>query len=61
MEKDYTLYGTKIYNNKTDEIGLLIYTWVNRFADGDVKFAACVDSKGRLYHIEMDKIIPVES
>ena len=33
-EKDYTLFGTKILNLKTKEIGLVIYTWENEFADG---------------------------
>ena len=34
--KDYTLYGTKVLNLKTQEIGLLIYLWKNKFADGVV-------------------------
>ena len=32
-EKDYKLYGTKILNLKTQEIGLLICIWKNKFAD----------------------------
>ena len=32
-KKDYTLYGTKILNLKTQEIGLLICLWENKFAD----------------------------
>ena len=32
-------YGTKILNLKTQEIGLLICTWKNKFADGEVDFA----------------------
>ena len=43
VEKDYHLYGTKILNLKTQEIGLLIYTWKNKFADTEVDFATCVD------------------
>ena len=39
-------FGTKILNHKTNEIGLLIYTWDNTFADGDVPFATCVDKDG---------------
>lgn len=35
-EKDYMLYGTKILNLKTQEIGLLIFLWENRFADKTV-------------------------
>ena len=54
------LFGTKICNNKTNEIGLLIYTWTNSFADGDIEYATCVDKKGKRYNIEMDLITPVE-
>lgn len=55
-EKDYHLYGTKVLNLKTQEIGLLICTWKNRFADGEVDFATCVDRKGAKYNIELDSI-----
>ena len=54
------LFGTKIKNNKTNEIGLLIYTWDNTFADRDVPFACCVDKNGKKYNIEMDFITPIE-
>ena len=54
------LFGTKIKNNKTNEIGLLIYTWDNTFADRDVTFACCVDKNGKKYNIEMDFITPIE-
>ena len=53
-------FGTKILNHKTNEIGLLIYTWDNTFADGDVPFATCVDKDGKRYNIEMDNISPIE-
>ena len=39
-EKDYQLYGTKILNLKTQEIGLLICIWKNRFADGEIDYAS---------------------
>ncbi|HIS35730.1 TPA: hypothetical protein IAC10_03755 [Candidatus Scatousia excrementigallinarum] len=29
-------FGTKIINRKTNEIGLLIKTWLNEYADGKV-------------------------
>ena len=45
--KDYTLYGTKILNLKTQEIGLLICLWGNRYADKTVDFATCVDKTGK--------------
>lgn len=38
-EKDYLLYGTKVLNLKTQEIGLLICIWKNRFADSEIDFA----------------------
>ena len=56
IEKDLTLYGTKILNLKTQEIGLLICTWVNKFADGDVDFATCVDKNGKRYNTKLDNI-----
>jgi len=42
MEKCYLAYGTKIKNNLTDEIGLLICTWINKFADVDIQFAISI-------------------
>ena len=36
VEKDYMLYGTKILNLKTQEIGLLICLWENKFVDKTV-------------------------
>lgn len=58
--KDRTMFGTKILNNKTNEIGLLLYTWDNTFADGVVPFATCVDKNGKKYNIEMNFITPNE-
>ena len=55
-EKDYHLYGTKVLNLKTQEIGLLICTWKNKFADAEIDFATCVDRQGRRYNIELDNI-----
>ena len=59
--KNDMLLGTKIYNNKTNEIGLLIYTWTNSFADRDIEYATCVDKNGKRYNIEMDEITPVDT
>lgn len=56
VEKDYTLYGTKILNLKTQEIGLLICLWENKYADKKVDFATCVDKTGKRYNIELDYI-----
>lgn len=58
--KNNILFGTKIYNTQTDEIGLLIYTWTNCFADKDVEFAACVDKNGNKYNINIDLINIIE-
>ncbi len=60
IEKNHTLFGTKIKNLKTNEVGLVIYTRVNTFADGDVDFATCVDKNGKRYNIALDEIQPVE-
>lgn len=53
-------FGTKIINRKTNEIGLLIKTWLNEYADGGVWFATCVDKKGKRYYIELDEIAPID-
>ena len=55
-EKDYHLYGTKVLNLKTQEIGLLICTWKNKFADAEIDFATCVDRQGKKYNIELDSL-----
>lgn len=53
-------FGTKILNRKTNEIELLIKTWLNEFADENIWFATCVDQKGKRYNIELDEITPIE-
>ena len=50
------LYGTKILNLKTQEIGLVICLWENKYADKTVDFATCVDKTGKRYNIELDNI-----
>lgn len=57
VKKDYMLYGMKVLNLKTQEIGLLICTWKNKFADGDIDFATCVNRQGKRHNIELDNII----
>ncbi len=61
MEKDFTMYGTKIYDYDKKSIGLLINTWTNKFADGAVQFATCVDKNGKLYNVAMDNITPYKN
>ena len=56
LEKDYQLFGTRILNLKTKEIGLLIFIWKNKFADADIDYATCVDQQGKRYNIELDNI-----
>ena len=56
LNKDYRLYGTKILNQKTKEVGLLICIWKNKFADRGVEYATCVDRQGKRYNIELDNI-----
>ena len=55
-EKDYALYGTKVLNLKTQEIGLLICIWKNKFADAEIDYATCVNKQGKRYNIELDNI-----
>ena len=56
LNKDYRLYGTKILNQKTKEVGLLICIWKNKFADRDVDYATCGNKQGKRYNIELDNI-----
>ncbi len=49
-------YGSKILNHKTKEIGLLIRTWENKYADKTIWFAICVNKTGKRYNIELDNI-----
>ena len=58
--QDRTMFGTKIFNHETQEQGILIYTWINSYADGNIPFATCVDSNGKRYNTKMDNITPVE-
>ena len=60
MDRDYTLFGQQVMNHKTNEVGLVLYTWENIFADGKVPFATCVDKNGKRYNIELDLISPLE-
>ena len=52
VEKDYKLYGTKILNLKTQEIGLLIFLQENKFTGKNVNFATCVDKTGKAYYLK---------
>lgn len=56
MIKSYLAYGTKIKNLKTNEIGLLICTWINKFTDVNVDFATCIDIKINRLHMELDNL-----
>ena len=60
-KKDYQLLGTKILNLKTQEIGLLICVWKNKFADAEVNFTTCIDKQGKKYNIELDNIRKFEN
>lgn len=53
-------FETKILNRKTNEVGLLIKTWLNEFADENIWYATCVDKNGKRYHIELDEIVPIK-
>lgn len=56
MERDLTMFGTKVKNLKTNELGLIIRTWTNVYADGEKPFATCVDTNGKRYYIEIDSL-----
>jgi len=51
------MFGQKVVNLKTNKLGLIINTWTNKFADGDVDFATCVDIKGsKFYNLELMEV-----
>ncbi len=54
------LFGTKVLNIKTNEVGLILYTWDNTFADGDIPYATCVDKNGKKYNMELDNLKIIE-
>lgn len=53
-------FGTKVYDYKKNEIAILIKTWVNKFADGDVDYATLVDANGKKYATPLDNVSPIE-
>ena len=57
---DRTLFGTKVLNLETKKLGIVLYTWTNVYADGEVPFATCVNENGKKYNVSMDNIQVVE-
>ena len=57
---DRTLFGTKVLNLETKKLGIVIYTWTNVYADGNIPFATCVDENGKKYNASMDNIQVIE-
>lgn len=57
---DRTLFGTKVLNLETKNLGIVLYTWTNVYTDGNIPFATCVDENGKKYNISMDDIQIVE-
>ncbi len=53
-------FGTKIRNIRTGELGLLIRTYLNKFADDSVMYAVWVDQKGKRKCDELDNLKPVD-
>lgn len=57
---DRTLFGTKVLNLETKKLGIVLYTWTNVYADGEIPFATCVDENCKRYNVSMDNIQIVE-
>lgn len=53
-------FGTRIRNTKTGEIGLLIKTYLNKFADKSVMYAVWVDVNGKRKYEELDNLRPLD-
>lgn len=60
IEKDRTMFGTMVFNHKTQMQGILLYTWTNVYADAKIPFATCVDINGNKYEIALDNLTPIE-
>jgi len=60
METRDLCFGTKVYDHKKQQVAILIKTWTNKFADGDVDFATLVDVNGKKYNTPLDNISPLE-
>lgn len=56
MSKDTTMFGTKVKNLITNELGVVINTWTNVFADGEIPFA-----NGKRYNIKIDSLELLEA
>lgn len=54
------IFGTKIINTKTGMLGLMIKTWTNVFADGEVPFGTWVDTKGKRHDSPIDELSLIE-
>ena len=57
---DRILFGTKVLNLETKKLGIVLYTWTNVYADGNIPSATCVDENGKKYNVSMDNIQVVE-
>ena len=57
---DRTLFGTKVLNLETKKLGIVLYTWTNVYANGNIPFATCVNENGKRYNVSMDNIQVVE-
>ena len=57
---DRTLFGTKVLNLETQKLGIVLYTWTNVYADGEVPFATCVNENSKKYNVSMNNIQVVE-
>lgn len=60
MKKQDLCFGTKVYDHKKQQVAILIKTWTNKFADGDVDFATLVDTNGKKYNAPLDNISIIE-
>ena len=58
---DRSLFGTNFLNLENKKLGIVLYTWTNVYADGNIPFSTCVDENGKKYNIEMDSITAIEN
>ncbi len=58
-DKNFMLFETKVFNNQTQKLGLVLYTWIIPFTDSEWPFAKCVVMDGKSYNTPMNIISPL--
>lgn len=55
-----SIFGTKIMNVKSGQLGLMIKTWTNYYADATIPFGTWVDTKGKRHDSPIDDLCLID-